>query len=141
MENLNILVVEDDANMRKVIGTVFKKAGHQIFEAEDGFAGLIKLKEAEIDVVFSDIMMPNLNGLEFLREAKKAYPFVEVVMLTAHSSPLKTFNSIEHGACEFLRKPFTIDELKKALEIAIENKQRKKEIMMKGGSATNKKTD
>ncbi len=83
-----ILVVDDSASLRQVVGIALRGAGYDVIEASDGRDALTKLNGQKIHLVISDVNMPNMNGIEFLKAAKQlpAYKFTPFLMLTTESS-------------------------------------------------------
>lgn len=107
-----ILVVEDDSNMRFLIAKILQRAGYETEEAENGRRALDVLKGASrIDLVISDILMPEMNGLQFLDYAKSKYPDLPIIMLSVHARPDWVEEAIEKGATCYLFKPFTHEQL------------------------------
>ena len=106
---LNILVVDDNPQMRSIIGTVLAAAGvGHLHYAPDGRYGLRTLMERTIDVVYVDYEMPHMNGLRFLsavRELDSDRRYTPVIMLTGHSDLLRLNAARDRGVTEFLAKP------------------------------------
>lgn len=111
LSGLQILVIDDNAQMRTIIGAVLLAAGvRRICYAPNGKAGLEMLVRREIDVVFCDYEMPVMNGLAFIRAARKlgdAHRFVPIIMLTGHSDFHHILRARDAGMTEFLGKPVT----------------------------------
>jgi two-component system chemotaxis response regulator CheY len=103
-----ILVVDDSASMRQVVGMALKGSDYEVIEACDGKDALTKLGGQKIHLVISDVNMPNMDGITFVREMKKlpAYKFVPVVMLTTEGSEEKKKAGQEAGAKAWVVKPF-----------------------------------
>ncbi|MEI7611613.1 MAG: response regulator [Betaproteobacteria bacterium] len=103
-----ILVVDDSASMRQVVGMALKGNDYEVIEACDGKDALTKLGGQKIHLVISDVNMPNMDGITFVREMKKlpAYKFVPVVMLTTEGSEEKKKAGQEAGAKAWVVKPF-----------------------------------
>ena len=105
-----ILVVDDDAYIRELVGTVLKKEGFDVAWAEDGRDALNKLGEEKVDLCILDIMMPNMDGFEFCRSVRRYYDF-PILMLTAKAETSQKVKGFELGADDYLTKPFETDEL------------------------------
>lgn len=101
-----ILIVDDEENIREIIKMTLRKNADEIFTAESAEAGLIILQEHLIDVVISDIKMPGMDGLEFLKKVKEEQPAVQFLMITAHGNMDTVVEALRLGASDFLSKPF-----------------------------------
>ena len=108
-----ILVVDDSSSMRQVVSITLKQAGHDVIEACDGKDALTKLAGQKIHLVISDVNMPNMDGMTFVREMKKnaAYRFVPVIMLTTEGSDEKKKAGQDAGAKAWMVKPFQPQQL------------------------------
>ena len=125
-----VLVVDDDESLRRVVEYNLGEEGYRVLTASDGAAGLRAFQDASIDLVVSDVRMPDMDGLELLTRIKTIQPEVPVIMLTAHGTINSAVEAMKLGAFDYLTKPFNRDQLKaavrKALEIAAlttENRQ------------------
>jgi len=121
MNKKKILVVDDDASIRKILNFRLTKLGYTIVEQSDGAKALNYLevnKKALPDLIISDIMMPNINGYQFITELKKnpEYKNIPIIVLTARSSVDAQITAYTLGANECINKPFNIDELGKRVE-------------------------
>jgi len=107
-----IMTVDDSASMRQMVSFVLKAAGYSVVEATDGVDALSKLKGQDLALVFSDINMPNMDGLEFTRQLRAIpqYKFVPVVLLTTESHPEKKQQGKAAGATGWIVKPFSPEE-------------------------------
>lgn len=117
MAPVRVLIVDDSSVMRKIIERALRQAGIEqleVHEAATGNEALTFLAAAQVDLILSDINMPSMDGLELLRQlrARQVAPSVPVVMITTESSEQHVMQAIEAGAKGFLRKPFTVDEVK-----------------------------
>ncbi len=110
-----ILVVDDDAVVRKSIRATLEAAGHESVEACDGEAGLEVLQKNKIDLAIVDIWMPNVDGLNFLRQLPEEFQEIPVIMIsgggTGATLEQATTMALVRGASEVLFKPFEPDEL------------------------------
>lgn len=106
-----ILVVDDDANIRRLVSTLLSDAGFGVCEAADGRDALLKLEKNKIDICIVDIMMPHMDGLDFCRNARKFYEEMPILMLTAKSEIGLKIESYGLGADDYLTKPFEAEEL------------------------------
>lgn len=126
----HILVVEDEANIRSALVTMLEKLGYQVQGAGTGEEALVLLEHASIDLVLTDLRMPGLGGMEFLRRMKEKWPETEAVAMTAFGSIDTAVEAMRLGAYDYLTKPIDRDRfhivVAKALErraLARENKQ------------------
>lgn len=106
-----ILVVDDDAYIRRLVSTILNDAGFDVYEAADGRDALLRLDEKRIDLCVADIMMPNMDGLDFCRNARNYYKDMPILMLTAKSEIGSKIESYGSGADDYLTKPFEAEEL------------------------------
>jgi len=108
-----VLVVEDYADLRELIGDILKGAGYQVLSAPDGAAGLAMAREhpGEIDVLLTDIVMPNMLGTELAEQLRSDNPGLRVLFMSGHAQPtLGPRTALPPGAV-LLQKPFMADEL------------------------------
>lgn len=117
MREVRALIVDDSSVMRKIVERSLRQAGFDalfVHEASSGTEGLELLKARQVDLILSDINMPSMDGLEFLRQirAQNLAPGVPVVMITTESSEDHVKQAIEAGARGYIRKPFTAEQVK-----------------------------
>lgn len=103
-----ILIVDDSASIRQVVGIALKSAGYDTIEAVDGKDALSKLNGQKIHLIISDLNMPNMDGITFVKEAKKIpdYKFTPIIMLTTESQEGKKQEGQAAGAKAWVVKPF-----------------------------------
>jgi two-component system, chemotaxis family, chemotaxis protein CheY len=108
-----ILTVDDSASIRQMVSFTLKDAGYNVIEAKDGNDALTKLKGTVIDMVVTDLNMPNLDGLEFIRVLRcmPAFKFVPIIMLTTESQMEKKQAGKFAGATGWIVKPFQPEQL------------------------------
>lgn len=112
MKKLNILVVDDDPVIRRLLEQRLKKEGYRIDVAEDGYVAEKLLRDKRYDVVLTDLMMPgDIGGIEVLEIAKEVDEKIEVLVITAHSSVNSAIEAMKKGANDYLEKPINFDEL------------------------------
>lgn len=104
--NKNLLIVEDEENIRRLISMYFKKENFNIFEASNGEEALDMFKIYEIDLIILDIMIPCLNGFKVC-ESLRSYSDVPIIMLTARAQEEDKIQGFEYGADEYVTKPFS----------------------------------
>ena len=107
------LIVDDSATIRQVVGMTLKGAGYEVMEASDGKDALKKLDGKKINLIISDVNMPNMDGISFVKEAKKlaSYKFTPVIMLTTESQDSKKQEGQAAGAKAWVVKPFQPDQM------------------------------
>lgn len=107
----NILVVEDDESLRTLFCTVLSKNGFDYFEAEDGTAALDILEKQYIDLMISDIMMPNIDGYELVRSMREHGYNMPVLMITAKDAFEDMQNGFRAGTDDYMIKPVNVNEM------------------------------
>ena len=118
--SLKILIVDDNDLMRTLLRGILRSESYQIIgEAKNGLLALEQIERATPDIVFLDVVMPEMDGLEVLQNIKKTHPEVRVIMITGNPSIENVQESIQGGACGFIVKPFNtakvLDTLHKAM--------------------------
>ena len=103
-----IMIVDDSASFRQVVGIALKGAGYDVIEACDGKDALAKLDGKKIHLIISDVNMPNMDGISFVKAAKQlpAYKFTPVIMLTTEAGDAKKAEGQAAGAKAWVVKPF-----------------------------------
>ncbi len=112
MTKPSILIIDDEKNIRTILRQCLELAGYQVTVAINGYEGLEKLTNEEVQLVLLDMMMPGMNGLETLRRIRDLKPKLPVVMITAHGTIENAVETLKLGAVDYLRKPFTPDEIR-----------------------------
>jgi two-component system chemotaxis response regulator CheY len=117
MSEIRTLIVDDSSVMRKIVERSLRQAGLDplvVYEAGSGTEGISLLMTKQVDLILSDINMPSMDGLEFLRQirARNLAPGVPVVMITTESSEEHVKQAILAGAQGYIRKPFTAEQVK-----------------------------
>jgi nitrogen regulation protein NR(I) len=105
-EHKQILVVDDEPNLRRVLSAQLERDGYDVHTAEDGEQALSILKEHHIDLVITDLRMPRIDGMELLRRTQKMDADLPVVMITAHGTVDNAVEALKTGAFDYLTKPF-----------------------------------
>jgi len=109
----HILVIEDEPAVQTLLRKQLTANGYQVTVAQDGLDGLMKLESIKPDLVISDVMMPNLDGIEFVKaiKAHEGTQRIPVIFLTAKSDPRSMIEGINVGARFYVTKPFQIEDL------------------------------
>jgi DNA-binding NtrC family response regulator len=110
-----ILVVDDEENARIGLSRLLAREGYDVEAVENGYEALNYLSNNEVNLVVSDINMPEMNGIQFLRELRKRHPDTNVIMVTAYGGVESYIESMSLGAFEYINKPVKLDELKAIL--------------------------
>jgi len=117
MDNMRVLIVDDSSVMRKIVARSLRQAGlniAQVLEAGNGAEALVVLQQGKVDLVLCDINMPVMDGLEFVKQLSgvENAKGVPVVMITTEGSEDHVVQALSAGACGYIRKPFTPDQVK-----------------------------
>ncbi|HEX2770634.1 MAG TPA: response regulator [Geobacteraceae bacterium] len=111
-----ILVVDDEENARIGLSRLLSNEGFLIDSVANGFEALNYLRQQEVDLIISDINMPEMNGIIFLKELNKSFPKSNVIMITAYGGVESYIEAMNLGAFEYINKPLKIEELKSILK-------------------------
>ena len=122
-----ILVVDDNLAHRTMLKTLLSGWGYAVAEAEDGSAAITRVHEKPFDLILMDVRMVKISGLEALAEIKKFNPAIPVMIMTAYASVETAVEALKKGAYDYLTKPLDFDELRLAMERAMEHSQLKEE--------------
>ena len=108
-----IMVIDDSASLREVVGITLKTAGYDVLEAENGQDALDKLDGRKVHLIISDVNMPVMDGITFVKEAKKLpnYRFAPIIMLTTESRASRKQEGMDAGANAWVVKPFRREQL------------------------------
>ena len=112
-----ILIIDDDINLRTVLGVALEEAGHEVVLAADGLEGIKKHRAVPMDVIVTDLFMPGQEGLETIKELRREFPDVKIIAMSGEvsaNSMLKVASKF--GADKILQKPFVVVELLKAIK-------------------------
>ena len=120
MSGKNILVVDDAAFMRMMVKDILTKNGFDVVgEAENGLVAIEKFKEVSPDLVIMDITMPEMDGIQAVKEIKKINSGAKVIMCSAMGQQAMVIEAIQAGAKDFIVKPFQQDRVLEAIEKAL----------------------
>jgi two-component system response regulator PilR (NtrC family) len=130
-----VLVVDDEESIREFLEIMLRKEGLDVTCAEDGQVALDTIKKKSFDLVISDLQMPNMTGLELLRQVKDQYPEMLFMMITAFGTTETAVEAMKLGAYDYITKPFKIDEVRinianalRSRNLEVENRVLKKEL-------------
>jgi two-component system OmpR family response regulator len=113
-----VLVVDDEAHVRQLLGQAIRQAGHEVVEADSSEAALKVMEKRPADVVFTDIQMPGRDGRWLTIELRKRYP-VSAVVLATSVTDLEPTITLRFGVLSYLVKPFDLNAVREALEMAV----------------------
>lgn len=113
---MSIMIVDDELIIRESFVRWFEKSGHRVKAASSGLEALEKLEEFPFELLFVDIKMPGMDGIELLKRVKEEYPDTIVVIITAYGSIETAVKAMKLGAADYLLKPFKPDQLSLVME-------------------------
>jgi two-component system response regulator AtoC len=122
-EKKQVLVVDDEPNLRKILAAQLSRDGYDVSVAEDGEQGLQFLRENHVDLVITDLKMPKVDGMTLLKEALRENPELPIVMITAHGTVDTAVEALKTGAFDYLTKPFDKDEVRQIVAKALRTRQ------------------
>jgi DNA-binding NtrC family response regulator len=111
-----ILLVDDEENARIALSRLLSREGYSVNTVSNGFEALNHLREHDVNLIITDINMPEMDGISFLREAHKCFPDINVIMITAYGGVESYIEAINLGAFEYINKPVRIEELKSIID-------------------------
>jgi len=117
MKPARVLIVDDSSVMRKIVGRSLRQAGLeilQLLEASNGSEALMLVKENSLDLILTDINMPLMDGLEFVRQLRciESAQHIPVIMITTEAGEAHVVQALSLGASGYIRKPFTPEQIK-----------------------------
>jgi two-component system, NtrC family, nitrogen regulation response regulator NtrX len=114
-----ILIIDDEPGIREVMADVLADEGHVVLAAEDGPAGLAQLAARTVDLVFLDVWLPNMGGIDVLRRIRAEFPDTAVVMISGHANIKLAVEAVKIGAFDFLEKPLSLERTTMAARNAL----------------------
>ena len=130
LERKQVLIVDDEPNLRKILSAQLSRDGYDVMTAEDGEQGLAMLKEHHIDLVITNLKMPKVDGMALLRKALEDDPELPIVLITAHGTIDTAVEALKGGAFDFVTKPFDKDEVRQIVAKALRTRE------LRGADAT-----
>jgi len=112
MANPTILIVEDEAKMRRLLELDLGEAGFETLSAPDAETGLALLRKDQVQLVLTDLKLPGMSGLEFLQAAKRLYAAMPVIVMTAYGTVETAVEAMKAGASDYVLKPFSLAEMR-----------------------------
>ncbi|MBE6098373.1 response regulator [Schwartzia succinivorans] len=114
-KKLKILITDDSQLLRKKLRAELEGLGCEVIEAENGKEAVMKDLQEKPDGIFLDIVMPEVGGIEALQVIREVNPEIPVIMLSSAGTPQKLMETLKMGALDFIQKPYTSEQIKKAL--------------------------
>lgn len=111
----HVLVVDDEENTRLALTRLLSREGYQVETAANGNEALSRLRAQPAELIITDLNMPEMNGLAFLRELNREYPMSNVIMITAYGEVESYLEALNLGVFEYINKPIRLEELKKIM--------------------------
>lgn len=115
-----ILVVDDEKNIRLTVPRALERLTESVDTAVNGEEALSKLEKAPFDVVFLDLKLPGMDGMDVLRTIEAQWPHTRVIIITAHGTVASAVEALKLGAVDYLQKPFSPDEIREAATSVLE---------------------
>ena len=129
----HILIIDDEAALRQTLARILQQAGFEVTTAENGEQGLDFLKTTDFDMIFMDLRMPGLAGLDVLKLIHASYPSLPVVLFTAQPDLNSAVEALRNGATDYLLKPLKPQAIIERAQTILANQQkenRKREITL-----------
>ncbi len=123
MSRGRILVIDDEDIVRTSCSRTLVPEGYEVELVKNGFDGLALLEEGQVDLVLTDLKMPEIDGIEILRRIKEKWPQIEVIIITGYQTVDTAVKAIKLGAFDYLEKPFTPDGLIASVSKAFDHKK------------------
>jgi len=122
-----LLLAEDDAPLRKLLSKALgKDNNYRILDVADGVQALDVIKHEAVDLLITDVLMPNMDGIELLEQARTLQPDICAIVITGESTPDAVIGAFKNQVCDLLLKPFSYDELRSAVSDALSRTIRSK---------------
>jgi len=118
-DRISILIVDDEEVIREFLSEVLSD-DYDVSLAEDGDVAIKKISEHPFDLIITDLKMPRVSGDEVVKFARETRPDVPVIIVSGYSTLYAVSQSVNHGACAFLSKPFSIAELTRTIDQSLE---------------------
>jgi two-component system nitrogen regulation response regulator NtrX len=106
-----ILIIDDEPGIRQALASILEDEKYQVFTAEDALVGMELLDETKIDLIFLDVLLPKMGGLEALEQIHSLWPGIEIIMISGHANIDMAVRAVKGGAFDFLEKPLSLDKV------------------------------
>ncbi len=114
-----LLIADDEPNIRRILQAIFVKDGYEVHVAENGVKALEIAAAQPIHVLITDLIMPDMNGVELLQKIKQRQPGVTAIMITAYATIKTCVDAMHYGASDYITKPFDVDEIRAVVKRAL----------------------
>ncbi|NOQ76636.1 MAG: response regulator, partial [Methylococcaceae bacterium] len=119
MTNQSILVVDDEAKMRRLLEIMLTQMGYVVYQAADGQEALDFLNNQAVDLVITDLRMPKIDGIELLRQLRERNNEVSVIVVTAYGTVETAVDTMKYGACDYIVRPFELEAVEASVKRAL----------------------
>ena len=123
MTTLPILFVDDDQQILDVVKTYLNRHGYLVDTINNGKQALEKIKQTEYAAVFTDLIMPEISGLDLLKSTKSVSPSTEIIIVTGYGTIESAIEALKHGSYDYLQKPINFERLKVLIDRILEKKK------------------
>jgi two-component system nitrogen regulation response regulator NtrX len=106
-----ILIIDDEPGIRHTLASILEDEKYKVFTAEDAVRGIEIINHEIIDIIFLDVLLPNMGGIEALEKIRKEWPAVEIIMISGHANIDMAVRAVKLGAFDFLEKPLSLDKI------------------------------
>ena len=115
----NLLIADDEPNIRRILQAIFVKDGYEVQVAENGIKALEWAATHPVDVLITDLIMPDMNGVELIQKIKQRHPAAVAVVITAYATIKTCVDAMRYGASDYITKPFDMDEIRAVVKRAV----------------------
>jgi DNA-binding NtrC family response regulator len=130
MEEYPILFVDDDQQILEIVSTYLSRFGYKVDTVNNGMVAIDRIQEKDYAVVFTDLIMPEISGLDLLKAVKKSNPSTEIIIVTGYGTIESAIEALKLGGYDYLQKPINFERLKILIERIIERKKLQLENIM-----------
>ena len=127
MTNIGILIIDDEPGIRRTLGAILEDEHYKVFTAENALVGLEILEKEDIDLIFLDVLLPKMGGLDALEQIRRDYSHIEIIMISGHANVNMAVRAIKLGAFDFLEKPISLEKVLTVCRNALAIKKLKEE--------------
>ena len=118
-EKTRVIVVDDDAEVLKTLRKILLRRGYEVFPFESSVQAVEFLKKGKVDLILSDLKMPEMDGIQFLNRAKGLHPKTPFILITGFATLDTAISAIKWGAFDYLRKPFEVKKIYEVIDRAL----------------------
>jgi DNA-binding NtrC family response regulator len=122
MQHARVLIVDDEPLVRQTLSAWMKRKNFHVIEAEGGRQAMEMIRRGDPDIVISDVVMPGMDGIQLLKEAKAIKADIPFLMISGYPSHSTAVDLMKHGASDYLPKPFTLEELTRRVNLTLKSK-------------------